>query len=87
MILKNLHQTNDTSQNLSGIILFFYSIAMYFIDFWFRFRYFRKMVAKFQFHSNRFKIFKFKTWQWQKLKKSISQLPRHGIEFKTELDN
>ncbi len=35
----------------------------------FRFWYFQKMAAKFWFRSNRFEILKFRTWQWQKLKK------------------
>ncbi len=48
---------------------------MYFVDFWFCFWCFQKLTAKFWFHLNRFKILKFRTWQWQKLKKSISQLP------------
>ncbi len=34
-------------------------------------------MAKFQFHSNRFEISKFQTCQWQKFKKSISQLPNN----------
>jgi len=42
---------------------------------WFCFQYFWKMTAKFRFLSNSFEILKFWTWQWQKLKKSISQLP------------
>jgi len=62
------HKTNDISQNFSGI-------TKYFVDFWFCFLYFWKMTVKFQFLLNRFKILKFWTWQWRKLKKSISQLP------------
>jgi hypothetical protein len=33
------------------------------------------LTAKFQFYLNRFKISKFSTWQWQKLEKSILELP------------
>jgi hypothetical protein len=33
------------------------------------------MTAKFQFLLNKFEIWKFRTFQWRKLKKSISQLP------------
>jgi hypothetical protein len=33
------------------------------------------MTAKLWFHLNRFKILKFQTWRWGKLKKSMSQLP------------
>jgi hypothetical protein len=69
------HETNEISQNLSGIILRFHSVAMYFVNVQFCFWYFQKMTAKFQFHSNRFEISKFRTWQWQKFKKSILQLP------------
>ncbi len=38
-------------------------------------KYFQKMTAKFQLLLNRFEISKFCTFQWRKLKKSISQLP------------
>ncbi len=69
------HESNDISQNFSGTILGFCEVAKYFVDFWFWFWYFQKMTAKFWFPSNRFKISKFQTWRWQKLKKSISQLP------------
>ncbi len=57
------------------LILCFHSVAMYFVDFLFRFHCFQKLTAKFQFRSNRFKILKFQTWLWRKLKKSVSQLP------------
>ncbi len=53
----------------NGIILCFHSVAMYFVDFQFRLRYFWKMTGKFQFGSNRFEILKFWTWRWRKLKK------------------
>jgi hypothetical protein len=69
------HKTNDISQNFSGITLGFCEVAKYFVDVWFLFRYFQKMAAKFWFHSNIFEILKFRTWRWQKLKKSMSQLP------------
>ncbi len=63
----------------NGIILCFHSVAMYFVDFQFCFRYFWKMTAKFWFCSNRFKILKFQTWRWRKLKKPISQLPSGSL--------
>ncbi len=66
---------NDISQNFSSITLGFREISKYFVDFRVRFWYFRKMTAKLQFLSNRFKISKFHTFQWRKLKNSISQLP------------
>jgi len=70
-----IHKTNDISQNFSVITLGFHEISKYFVDFQFCFQYFQNMTAKFQFLSNRFKISKFHTFQWRKLKKSISQLP------------
>ncbi len=60
------HETNDISQNFSGIILGFHEIAKFFVDFRFHSWYFQKMSAKFQLLSNRFEIMKFQTWQWQK---------------------
>jgi len=69
------HDTNEISQNFIGIILCFHSVAMYYLDFRFGFRYFQKLNAKFQFHLNRLKISKFWTWEWRKLKNLISQLP------------
>ncbi len=45
---------------LFGIIICFCSVAMYFVDFWFRFWYFQKLTtAKFKFRSNKFEISKF----------------------------
>ncbi len=52
----------------------FYKLSKYFVDFRFCFRYFQKMTPKFWFHSYRFEILKFRTLQWWKIKKSISQL-------------
>jgi hypothetical protein len=73
---KSLQKSNDISCNFSGIIILcFHSVAMYFVDIRFCSQYFQKMPAKFQFHSNRFKNLKFWTWQWRKLKNSISLLP------------
>ena len=43
-------------------------IAKYFVDFQFNFWYFLKMTAKFLFLLNRFKLSKFHTFQWWKLK-------------------
>ncbi len=71
MILQQLmrfHETNHISQNFSGITLDFCEVSKYFADFRFCFWYFLKMTAKFWFLSNRFKISKFHTFQWQKLK-------------------
>ncbi len=42
-------KTNDISQNFSGITLGFHEVSKYFVDFHFRFWYFRKMTTKFQF--------------------------------------
>jgi hypothetical protein len=56
-------------------MLGFQEVSKYFVDFQFCLWYFRKMTPKFWFHLHRFEISKFQTWQWQKLKKSISQLP------------
>ncbi len=60
---------NDISQNFSGITLGFHEILKYFVDFWVCFWYFRKMIAKLQILSNRFKLSKFRTFRWRKLKK------------------
>jgi hypothetical protein len=69
------HETNDISQNFSGITLGLCEILKYFVDFRFRFKYLRKMTAKFWLLSNSFEISKFRTFRWRKIKKSISQLP------------
>ncbi len=92
-ILWKLTQFHEISWYFIGIILCFRSVAMYFVDFQFPFRCFWKLTAKFRFHLNRFKILKFQTWQWRKLKKSIWQLPMaehsthipkaKGFEFST----
>ncbi len=63
------HETNDISQNFSGITLGFHEVAKYFVDFWFPFWYFQKMSSKFQFCSHRFEILKFQIWKWQLPKK------------------
>jgi hypothetical protein len=60
--LKRFDETNDISQNFSGIILVFCEVLKYFVDFRFGFWYFQKMTAKFQFLSNRFEISKFCTF-------------------------
>ncbi len=57
----------------------FCEVSKYFVDFQFCFRYFQKMTPKFWFHSYRFKISKFWTWQWQRFKNSISQLPSLNV--------
>ena len=73
--LMRFHKTNNISQNFSGIVtLGFCEVAKYFVDFQFCFRYFQKMTPKFRFHSFIFEILKFRTLQWRKFKKSISQL-------------
>ncbi len=71
--LMKFHETNRISVNFIGIIFYFCSFAMYFVDFCYSFQ---KLIAKFQFHLDRFEISKFQTWRWPKLKKSILQLPK-----------
>ncbi len=66
--LIRFHETNDISQNFSGITLGFHETSKYFVDFQFHFKYLRKITPKFQLLSNRFKISKFCTFQWRKLK-------------------
>ncbi len=56
--LMRFHKTNDISQNFSGIILCFCSVAMYFVDFQFSFRYFQKMTAKFHISFEQIRNFK-----------------------------
>ncbi len=56
--LMRFQDTNDISQNFSGIILGFYEVAKYFVVYRLCFWYFQKMTAKFWFHLNRFKILK-----------------------------
>jgi hypothetical protein len=58
------HETNDISQNFSGITLGFHEVAKYFVDFQLHYQYFQKMIAKFEFCSNIFEISKFQTLQW-----------------------
>jgi len=48
---------------------------MYLVNFCFQFQWFLKLTPKFFSHWVWFQTSKFQTWQWQKLKKSISQLP------------
>ncbi len=74
-LLMRFHETYDISQNFSGITLGFCEILKYFVDFWFCFKYLQKMTAKFRLLLNSFKISKFCTFGWRKIKKSISQLP------------
>jgi hypothetical protein len=62
------HKTNDISWNFSGITLGFREVAKYFVHYWFCFRCFQKMTAKFWLHLNRFEISKIHTWLLQKLK-------------------
>ncbi len=66
--LITFHETNNISQNSSGITLGFCEVAKHIVDFRFHFQYFWKMTPKFWFHWNRFKILKFQTWQSWKLK-------------------
>ncbi len=68
------HKTNVIHKKIV-IKLCFCSLTMYFVDFRFRFWYFWKSTIKFQSRLNWFEILKFRIWRWQKLKKSISQLP------------
>jgi hypothetical protein len=58
-----------------GILLRIHSTWMYCVNFWFCLRSFREFTKKFQALSKWFKILKFWTWRWRKLKKSISQIP------------
>ncbi len=58
-----------------GILLRFCSNLIHFVIFQFRFLSFRKFSTKFWSLSNWFKMLKFQTWRWRKLKKSISQIP------------
>ncbi len=69
------YKTNDISQNFSGITLGFYEVSKYFVYFQFHYWYCQKMTVKFWFLLNWFKISKFCTFRWRKLKRSISQLP------------
>ena len=80
--LRKLTTFNDYTEilwNFIGIILCFRSVAMYLVEFRFCFWCFQKLTAKFQFHSDRFEISKFRTWWWRKLKKSILQSPNFCI--------
>jgi hypothetical protein len=73
---------NDISQNFSSITLGFREISKYFVDFRVRFWYFQKMTAKLQFLMNRFKISKFRTFRWRKLKKlNITMLMHWQCQF------
>ncbi len=51
------------------------SLLLYFVAYRFRFWWFQKFSANFWSHSDHFKFWKFPTWRWLKVKKSISQLP------------
>jgi hypothetical protein len=73
------HKTNNISQNFSCVSIVFHEVSKSFVGFQFCFWYFRKMTAKFRFLLNRFEITKFRTFRWQKLNKSISQLPNVDI--------
>jgi hypothetical protein len=73
--LMRFYKTNDISRNFSGTTLGFHEVSKYFVDFQFHYWYFQKMTAKFWFLLNWFKISKFCTFRWRKLKRSISQLP------------
>ncbi len=70
------YETNDISRHFSDITLDFLEIVKYFVEFCFHFQYCQEMTAKFWFLLNRFEISKFSTFSCQKLKKSITQLPR-----------
>ena len=58
------HETNEISQNVSGITKDFCEIVKSFVGFRVRFRYLRKMTAKFGCLLNRFEISKFCTFRW-----------------------
>ncbi len=81
------HKTNEISQNFSGVVLCFCSVAMYFVDFRVCFRYFKKMTAKFQFCSNKFEILKFQTWQRQKLKSKYRSYLQMTLSKMTHIQN
>jgi hypothetical protein len=57
-----------------GILLGFHSTLVYFARFQFRFGSFQKFKTIFGSLSKWFKISKFRTWQWRKLKKLISHI-------------
>ncbi len=68
--LMKCHETNEISQNLIGIILYFCSVAIYVVDFQFCFLCFQKFIAKFQFLGKdlKFRSFKLgdgKSWKSQ----------------------
>ncbi len=70
MILQNFMTSNST-------ILLFRSLSLYFVNFCICFWGFQKFTAKFQSRSDWFKIGKFSTWRWLKLKKiNITPLPK-----------
>jgi hypothetical protein len=74
--LMTFHESWWNFTKFHGILLLhFHSVLMYFVNFGFRFWSFQKLPTKFQSLSDWFKISRFWTLQWQKLKKSISQLP------------
>jgi hypothetical protein len=80
-------ETNDISQNVSGVTLDFHEIAKYFVDFQFRFQYFEKMTAKFCFLSNRFKILKVSNLAMLKVKKVNIKLPTLNVATKTKFNS
>jgi hypothetical protein len=49
ILQMRFHETNDISQNFSGITLGFHEAVKYFVDFHFHFWYFQKMTANFLF--------------------------------------
>ncbi len=67
--LTKFHDTEEMSWNFIGIVLCFRSVAMYLVQFRFRFWCFQKLTAKFQFHSNRFENFKVSNLVMAKVKK------------------
>ncbi len=80
-ILTKFHETNKTSWIFLGIRLCFCSFEMYFVDFCFCFRCFRKLSAKFLFCSDLLKIFKVSNLAMAKVKKS-SYLQQSVTKFR-----
>jgi hypothetical protein len=68
------------------IVDFRFHFWMFFVHFPFCFWCFQKLTAKFRYCLDWFEILKFQTWQWRKVKKSISQLPICHLGWLAVLD-
>ena len=71
---KTFHCCNWYNNQISYCVLLFWPFTSYFVKLSFRFQCFQKLTTKFWSRSDWFKISKFLTWRWRKLKKSISLL-------------